>query len=268
MIVDAHVHCTGRERTDDVLRTFDDARVDHAVLLAPFLSTGFSLDNAASLREANLHLGRLVAHHRDRLIGFAVINPMHPAAREDLRYAVEELGLRGLKLVPSGWYPYDPCALEIYAEAARLRIPILFHSGIFIDGVSGRFCRPTFYEALRTVPGVRATLAHLGWPWTDEANAVGLIDLINGVPPDESVFRFDISFGAPPIYRREVLSRALSVLSARLLQFGSDCFLPCDGAAVASRMKEVEDLLDELEVAAEERARIMGGTAAAWLNLR
>jgi predicted TIM-barrel fold metal-dependent hydrolase len=86
-------------------------------------------------------------------------------------------------MVPAGWYPYDDCAHRIYETASALKIPILFHSGIFIDGKSGRFCRPAFYEAIRDYPDLRVTLAHLGWPWPDEANAVGLIDLINGVPP-------------------------------------------------------------------------------------
>ncbi|WP_189688772.1 hypothetical protein [Pseudorhodoferax aquiterrae] len=36
-IIDAHLHCTGRERADDVLRTPDAAGVDMAVLIAPFL---------------------------------------------------------------------------------------------------------------------------------------------------------------------------------------------------------------------------------------
>ena len=60
MIIDAHVHCSGAERSDDVLRSLDEARVDAAVLLAPFLSDGYSLDDAASLVRANEHLARLV----------------------------------------------------------------------------------------------------------------------------------------------------------------------------------------------------------------
>ncbi|HZP86505.1 MAG TPA: amidohydrolase family protein [Burkholderiales bacterium] len=146
MLIDAHLHCSGRERADDVLRSLDEAGVERAVLLVPFLSEGFSLHDAASLRRANVYLAELVRGHADRLHGFAVINPALPGASEDLRHAIEALGLTGLKLVPSGWYPYDARAHEIYAEASALGIPILFHSGIFIDGRSGRFCRPTFYE--------------------------------------------------------------------------------------------------------------------------
>ena len=111
------------------------------------------------------------------------------------------------------------------------------------------------------------TLAHLGWPWCDEANAVGVIDLINGVPPDDSQFRFDISFGPPPPYRAPVLRLALDVLTPALLQFGSDCFLPCEGREIAARIDTVRRLFDELDVAPSDRERVFAGTASAWLKL-
>ena len=267
MIVDAHLHCSGREHGDDVLRSLDDAQVDVGVLLAPFLSEGFSLDDADSLRRANEHLARLVRGRGDRLVGFAVVDPRDPQAPHHLRDAIETLGLRGAKMVPTGWYPYDAEVQPVFAEARRLGIPLLFHSGIFIDGRSGRFCRPTFFEALRDHPGLKVCLAHLGWPWVDEAIAVGLIDRILGVPADASMFRFDISFGPPPPYRKEALGRALEVLGPELLQFGSDCFLPCSGAEIAERMGWVHALLDELDVDADARQRVWGGTAAAWLGI-
>lgn len=267
MIVDAHLHCTGRETADEVLRSLDEAGIDFGVLLAPFLSEGYSLDDAASLRRANAHLARLVAGRRDRLAGFAVIDPRHPEAAADLRHAIETLGLWGVKMVPTGWYPYDDLVQPVFAVASELRLPMLFHSGIFIDGRSGRFCRPSFFEILRDHPGVRVTLAHLGWPWTDEAIAVGLIDRIHGIPADQVKFRFDISFGPPPPYRLEALSKALQVLGPELLQFGSDCFLPCPGREIAERRGWVVDLLAQLDVDAAGRERIWHGTAAAWLGL-
>lgn len=267
MLIDAHLHCTGRETSEGVLQTLDDAGVDIAVLLAPFLGEGYSLDDPASLRRGNAHLGALVNGHADRLFGFAVIDPRDPQAGEDLRYAVETLGLRGVKMVPTGWYPCDREVQPTFAVAAELRLPILFHSGIFIDGRSGRFCRPAFFEVLRDHPGARVALAHLGWPWTDEAIAVGLIDLIHGVPADACAFRFDISFGPPPPYRLEVLRRSLEVLGPELLQYGSDCFLPCSGRQIAERHGWVVDLFDQLELDVAARDRIFSGTAAAWLGL-
>ncbi len=265
MLIDAHLHCTGRETRDDVLRTLDDAEVDVGVLLAPFLSDGYSLGDAASLTRANTHLAELVGRDADRLFGLAVVNPLHPGAVDELQRAVDA-GLRGVKMVPSGWYPYDDVVQPVFARAAQLKLPILFHSGIFIDGRSGRFCRPVFFEALRDHPGVRVTLAHVGWPWTDEAIAVGLIDRIHGVPDAQAVFRFDLSFGPPPPYRKQVLQLALEVLGPGLLQFGSDCFLPCPGAQLRERRSWLEDLLNELETPLEAQAKIFSGTAHAWLH--
>ena len=267
MIVDAHLHCSGTETTRDVLASLDEAQVDVGVLLAPFLSGAYRLDDASSLRRANAYLGELVQGHGDRLVGFAVINPASPSAYEDLAEAVERHHLRGLKMVPSGWYPYDDCAHAVYERAHAYGLPILFHSGIFIDGKSGRYCRPVYFEAVRAHPGLRVTLAHLGWPWTDESNAVGLIDLINGVPPDESQFRFDISFGAPPVYRNECLRKALAILTPDLLQFGSDRFLPCTGAHIAAAIAETRECLQALDVSPSQMERIMSGTASAWLGV-
>ena len=265
MLIDAHLHCTGRETRDDVLRTLDDAEVDVGVLLAPFLSDGYSLGDAASLTRANTHLAELVGRDADRLFGLAVVNPLHPGAVDELQRAVDA-GLRGVKMVPSGWYPYDDVVQPVFARAAQLKLPILFHSGIFIDGRSGRFCRPVFFEALRDHPGVRVTLAHVGWPWTDEAIAVGLIDRIHGVPDAQAVFRFALTFGPPPPYRKQVLQLALEVLGPGLLQFGSDCFLPCPGAQLRERRSWLEDLLNELETPLEAQAKIFSGTAHAWLH--
>lgn len=265
MLIDAHLHCTGRETRSDVLKTLDEAEVDTGVLLAPFLSDGYSLADPDSLRRANSHLAELVKGEPDRLVGFAVVNPLDAGAVDELQRAIDA-GLRGVKMVPSGWYPYDEAVQPLFARAAQLKLPVLFHSGIFIDGRSGRFCRPVFFEALRDHPGLRTTLAHVGWPWTDEAIAVGLIDRIHGVPDAEAAFRFDLSFGPPPPYRRQVLQLALEVLGPGLLQFGSDCFLPCPGAQLRERRGWLENLLNDLQTPAEAQAQIFAGTAGAWLH--
>ena len=266
-IIDAHLHCSGREDSAGVLRALDEAGIERGVLLAPFLSPGHALGDAASMRRGNAHLARLVRGHEDRLTGFAVVDPRDDHAAQDLRHAIEDLGLRGVKMVPTGWYPFEERARGVYEVASSLRLPVLFHSGIFIDGRSGRFCRPVYFEALRDHPGARVALAHMGWPWTDEALAVALIDRIHQVPPERAQFRLDISFGPPPPYRRDVLARMLEVLGPGSLQFGSDCFLPCSGAHLRERRDWVQDLMDLLDLDDAAREQIWWGTAAAWLGL-
>ena len=266
MVVDAHLHCSGRENADDVLHSLDEAHVDVAVLLAPFLTEPYSLTDARALRQANEHLARLIDGHEDRLVGLAVVNPALDGATQDARHALEDLGLTGLKMVPSGWYPYDDTAQAVYEVAARVRAPILFHAGVFIDGRSGRYCRPMFFEAVREHAGLRTTLAHLGWPWCDEAIALGIIDVINGVPANESTFRFDLSFGPPSPYRKDAFGKALACLGPERLQFGSDRFLPCSGAHIAEAVDEVRRLLTELDASAQAIDQVMAGTALAWLD--
>ena len=203
MLVDAHLHCSGQETTGEVLRFARRGRSRRggAARSVPHRSLPVSTDRE-SLRAGNAHLSALVRGHTDRLIGFAVVNPLASGGAgrprggdRPGRPARAEARAR-----PAGT-PTSERAHAVYARAAGLGLPILFHSGIFIDGRSGSLLPPAFYEAVRDHPTLRVTLAHLGWPWCDEANAVGVIDLINGVDPDDSQFRFDISFGPPPIYR-------------------------------------------------------------------
>lgn len=267
MIIDAHLHCTGDETASDVLESLDEAQVDLGVLIAPFLNNGFTMADPESIRRANEHLARVVAGHGDRLFGMAIVNPALPGAADELRHAVETLGLRGAKMVPSGWYPEDAVVQPTFAVASELQLPLLFHSGVFIDGRASRFCRPIGFEPLRDHPGARVTLAHLGWPWTDEAIALGLIDRIHGVPEDACAFRFDLSFGPPPPYRHDVLAKALEVLGPGLLQFGSDCFLPCPGHEIAERRRWLVELLAAFDLDGVALERIWSGTAAAWLGI-
>src|SRR5512140_2607708 len=56
LVIDAHLHCTGQENADDVLRALDEAGIDLAVLLEPFLSEGYSMHDAESLRQGNAYL--------------------------------------------------------------------------------------------------------------------------------------------------------------------------------------------------------------------
>ena len=267
MIIDAHLHCTGDERTSDVLESLDDADIDVGVLIAPFLHNGYTMSDPEAIRRANEHLSTVVEGHADRLFGMAIVNPALPGAADELRHAVETLGLRGAKMVPSGWYPEDEVVQPTFGVASELKLPLLFHSGVFIDGRASRFCRPIGFEPLRDHPGARVTLAHLGWPWTDEAIALGLIDRIHGVPEDECAFRFDLSFGPPPPYRHDVLAKALEVLGPGLLQFGSDCFLPCPGSEIAERRGWLRDLLTDFDLDRTALERIWSGTAAAWLGI-
>jgi predicted TIM-barrel fold metal-dependent hydrolase len=267
MIIDANLRCSGQETADDVLRALDAAHVDMAVLSAPFQGLGSLLGTPAPIAHANAHLASLTQRHRDRLFGLAVVDPLQADATRALGHAVTELGLQGVRMLPTGWYPHQDEVQAVFGLACELDVPVLLHSGVCADGRTSRFSRPVFFEALRAHPGLRVALTNLGWPWTDEAIAIGMVDRANGLPANEALFRFDIPCGPPPAYRRESLSKALAVLGSELLQFGSGCTLPCKSGQVTERITLLKEMMDELELDAHARQRIWSGTASAWLGL-
>lgn len=272
MIIDAHLRTSGREQADEVLRTLDEAGVERAVLVAPGPrpGEGGSPDGPAEpglLRHGNEHLAGLVRGRGDRLTGFACLDPRDPGAPQALRHAVETLGLRGCSLLPGAWAPHDEAVQPTFAAARELGIPLLLHSGLARDGRSSRFGRPSLFEALRGHPGLRATLSQAGWPWTDEAIAVALVDRLDGVPAAQSLFRLELSGEVPSAYRRDLLHKALETLGPERLQFGSGCVLPVSGAVLAERVRTLQALLEALGVPREARRQIWSGTAAAWLGL-
>jgi uncharacterized protein len=266
-IIDAHLHASGHETTGQVLEALDAAGIDGACIMAPFLHAPYTLQDAAALRAANDYVAALVRGHGDRLYGFAVANPLLPGAAAEVERCAVDLHLRGLKLVPAGWYPYDEPARRVYERAEALELPLLFHSGVFIDGRSSRFCRPAYLEALRDYPRLRAVVAHLGWPWTDEAIAVCLIDRIQGVEPCQCQFRLDISFGPPPAYRETAVGQAWQVLGPEMLVYGSDRFFPCPSQELRSAVNLAQGVLNTVGAGAAERQQVLAENALRWLRL-
>lgn len=122
---------------------------------------------------ANKLVSQYVRQHPDRLIGFAGIDPtIGKAAIAEMRHARDELGLRGITLSPSAqnFHPADSRAMQVFAEAASLRLPVLIHQGVHFSMASKmEYARPYLLdEVAREFPTLKIVLAHLGYPWVDE----------------------------------------------------------------------------------------------------
>ena len=223
MILDAHTHLSGSESGEsagDIVACMDACGVDKACVFAPLVDvktwrlTNRQLD---AIRAHNDYCADLCSAAPDRLLAFCILNPRPALAQGSLKRAVDlmireaercyrELGLRGVKIVPDGWYPNDPRVTPLYQALADLGMYVVFHVGIFLDGGQGSYCRPTFYEAVHRVPGLRAQLAHLGWPWVDECLAVlGMETIFKGPDPQNWQLRADVSFGMPDAWQLVLL---------------------------------------------------------------
>jgi len=114
----------------------------------------------------------------ERFIGFASVDPHQPDAPAKLKCAIEDLGLRGLKLAPGiqEFCPNDPALYSLYEKAQDLGIPILFHAGMTWEPRSkAEYGRPIHFEDVAyDLPELKTVLAHLAWPWVLEAVALAL----------------------------------------------------------------------------------------------
>jgi predicted TIM-barrel fold metal-dependent hydrolase len=231
---DVHVHSSGKEKVEDVEKALDSSGVEKIALISyhPYLLrdiwTPISVDE---FKDSVKHLSDLQKALRGRVYGLVFVDPRMVDDVKELVKLVEwvltDLELIGVKMIPAGWYPYEEKLYPLYEKLEELGAPILFHCGIswgFPD--SSRFCRPVFWEALMKFKKLKFILAHLCWPWIDEALAVGgrfLYPAKSGFLSYKPQILFDISSGAPWLWKIDALRKAIAYLGAEMLIFGSDC---------------------------------------------
>jgi predicted TIM-barrel fold metal-dependent hydrolase len=118
------------------------------------------------------HVAAYVASHPDTLIGFLSVDPTQPGWEDELHEGHEDLGLRGIKLLPmyAGFSPDDERLEPIWNYAAKHQLPVLLHAGTtFISQARLDFTLPRLLDvvAIRH-PDVKIILAHLGHPYEGE----------------------------------------------------------------------------------------------------
>jgi hypothetical protein len=77
------------------------------------------------------HVATYVAQDPEHLIGFLSVDPTQRGWKGEMRAGHEELGLRGIKLLPmyAGFRPDDERLDPLWRYATRRRLPVLLHTG-------------------------------------------------------------------------------------------------------------------------------------------
>ncbi len=172
----------------------------------------------------NDYIASCVERHPDAFVGFASVDPWKGAAAiAELRRAVGGLGLRGLKLHPSAqlFEPNDRRFYPLYAAAAELGIPVLFHTGTTGlgaglpggGGVKLRYSQPMLLDDVAAdFPELAIVGAHPSWPWQDEMLAIA---------QHKSNVWIDLSGWSPKRWSPDLTRAVLGQLQDRAL-FGTD----------------------------------------------
>ena len=169
LVIDAHTHIGLKhglsQSVEELIAKLDQAGVDKAVMFPFPEGNGLSGD----VRENNDVVTQAVKNHPDRVIPFCIVNPWHKElAVKELRYCVEELGFKGLKIHPTlhGYRLSDHALVDpLFEAAADLGIVITSHgAGDLLNNPS------EFAEMARTFPTVPLLMVHMGVFWlTDHA---------------------------------------------------------------------------------------------------
>ncbi len=150
--------------------------------------------------------------HTDRFLPGGSVHPRDPARLEKLRDQARR-GARIVKLHPEmqRFYPYDPAAMEIYAECERIGLPVLFHagrSGIEPEGIRPYALLRHLEEPAASFPRLPIILGHGG--------ARDLPDAIPLARRYSNVHLGIASLGASAI------ARLIDALGPERIVFGSD----------------------------------------------
>jgi predicted TIM-barrel fold metal-dependent hydrolase len=124
MIVDCHTHINcAAENVDASEHLAATGPVDVCIVLA---------DPEGPSQEANENLSEYISKHKEKMIGFAVVEPTKDKTSvKNLTVLTDKLGLKGTALYCSscGFHPAHSKAMRFYESAQELGLPVFFHNG-------------------------------------------------------------------------------------------------------------------------------------------
>lgn len=121
-------------------------------------------------------VAQYVAAHPDKLFGFLSLDLTQEGWEEELRFGHENLGLRGVKLMPmyAGFHPHDTAFDDFWRYTTKHNLPVLLHTGTTFVSQAPLSCTlPRHLDdvAIR-FPEQKIILAHLSHPYEGECVAV------------------------------------------------------------------------------------------------
>lgn len=161
--VNIQVDCADHER--DIL-----AQVDKAIVL------GFRAP-ASGIDVPNEYVAEYRDKHSDKIIAFGSVDPNQSEALKELKYTIEKLNMKGLKLGPiyQHFNPLDKTiAYPLYDYMQTRGLPILWHMGTsFPEEGQIEYTKPILLDRVaQDFPDLKMVIAHLGHPWFGEAVSV------------------------------------------------------------------------------------------------
>ncbi|MFQ5822591.1 MAG: amidohydrolase family protein [bacterium] len=228
---------------------------------------------ASKLNDAE-YLAAAVQEFPNRLIGYVMIDPNQSDARDQIRYSLHILGMKGVTLFPAmhHFYASDEIVYPIYEEAASAEVPVFIHFGILKmpvfqklglpDNINLSFSNPLdLKKSAQDFPDVNFIIPHFGCGRFEQALEVA--GEFNNVYFDTSSSNAWIE---PPLDLKQVFKNSLEVLGPERLLFGTDSsYFPRGWRKEI--FEQQDQILNRLQIPNQEKWLIFGGNIARLLFL-
>ena len=165
MIVDCHTHINCAAKNVDVSEHLAAAEtVDICIVLAA---------PEGSNEDANKKVSDYVGKHKEKMIGFAVVEPTEDKISvKNLSASMDKLGLKGTVLYCSrcGFHPAHSRAMKFYESAQELGIPVFFHnSGALGPQAVLDYAQPHLLdEVAREFGALKIVIGTMGAPFVEQ----------------------------------------------------------------------------------------------------
>jgi predicted TIM-barrel fold metal-dependent hydrolase len=170
MIVDCHTHIDFAADDVDTSEHLAAAEpVDVCIVLAAA---------RAPSDQVNKRLSDYVGRHREKMVGFALVDPtLDRVGASSLKPVRDKLGLKGAVVycAAAGYHPAHSRAMRFYESAQELGLPVFFHNGdpsLSRDAVL-EYAQPYLLdEVARRFEGLKIIIGGMGAPFLEQTLAM------------------------------------------------------------------------------------------------
>jgi predicted TIM-barrel fold metal-dependent hydrolase len=251
---------------ENLIKEMDESGIDKSVILPQDFGLAIG-ESKVSVEDQNKAYAELQNKYPDRIIAFATIDPRRPHAIDFIEKAINEWGLKGVKLHPgSGYYPDAEELTAFFAKLSELGVPVLTHAGFW--PLRSKHCDPIYFDdILVAFPNLTIIFAHFARGWQN------LLFEMAGHRHNAATDFSGMQFEAQSHYGRfcQNMRAALDSFSPARVLFGTDGPFYRPLMSNKDYIQIVKDLPknapDGITFTEEEVTAVLGGAAAGILGI-
>jgi uncharacterized protein len=246
-----------------LIETMDKAGIDKSVIFGVDWAYAVTGEPRVSNRDQNRIHAEMAKKWEKRFIPLAALDPRRPDVLDQAKEAIEEWGMKGLKLHPSaGFYPNNPVCFPLYEKCADWGVPIVFHSG----GIefNWEYGLPIYIaSAAEHFPEVKMVMSHAGLESYEQAKLAATA--LRNVYLDLSIRQLDYRINPQKFY--QWLRDLIDWTGPSKVMFASDSPMPTFWCPTDEWVKAINQPDTDISFSREELDIIMGKAAQAVFNI-